>query len=95
MEEQVKKGPLTVASALGALAGAAALTIGLYFVVGFPANVPVAVGASVLLAELFETAGRGEGTSPVRFASTVFHAVLATFASWLGVETVRLIGWIS
>lgn len=87
----MNRGPLTVRSALWALAAAAALTVAFYYVVGFPANIPTAMGTSVLAAELIESARRHR-TSPQRIALTAFHAVLAALASWLGVEIVRLLG---
>ncbi len=94
MEKNLKRGPLTVGGALLALAGAAALTVAFYFVVGFPANVPAAVGVAVLLAEVIEAGRSGESGPTFQIGRALFHAVLAALASWLGVAVARLMGWL-
>jgi F0F1-type ATP synthase membrane subunit c/vacuolar-type H+-ATPase subunit K len=94
MGEQVTQGPLTVRSALWTLAIAAVFSIGFYYLVGFPANVPAAVGTSVLLAEGVEAVARRRDFSGTGFALAAYHAVLAAAASWLGVVVTRLLGWI-
>lgn len=94
MGDQAKQGPLTVRTALWALALAAVLSIGFYYLVGFPANVPAAVGTSVLLAEVSEAGAWRKDVFGVRLTTAAVHGVLAAVASWLGVVVSRLLGWI-
>lgn len=94
MREQVKQGPLTLRSGLWTLAMAAVLSVAFYYIVGFPANVPAAVGTAVLLAEVLEAAVRRGEVPGTRLGLAVLHAALAATASWLGVVVTRLLGWI-
>lgn len=94
MKEPLQRGPMTVRGALWAFAGAVVLAVLFHRIVGFPANVPLALGAAVLLVELIETAAATAATSAYMIARAFLHAVLAAFAGWLGVMVSRLLGWL-
>ncbi len=90
-----RRGVLSVGGAVAALLGAVALSFLLYRPVGFPANLPLAFGSAVLLAELAELV-LGDGfvaVTPSALGRALTHGIGAALACWLGVWVVRTMGW--
>lgn len=92
----MRSGPLSVIGVAAVLVGAAALSFLYYRLVGFPANVPLAFGSAVLLAEIIELNLRlgAEAMNGWAFAKALIHGIVTTGACWLGVWIVQLLGWI-
>lgn len=74
-----------------ALAVAVLLAFVFYYVVGFPANVPVALGSAVVVAELIDAAGEPERPGVRTIGKVLVHGALAAFAGWLGVLLAGLV----
>ena len=90
-ENDDKNYRLSVSGGLVALAVAIALAFLFYFLVGFPVNVPLALGVSVLVVEMAEGVLR-HGKKPGDLLGTVLiHSILAAGAAWLGAVVVRAI----
>ena len=92
MEEERRHRPLTVRGGIWAVLAAALLAYMLYYVIGFPANIPVALGGAVVMAELVEGGMAGRTVSSRLVLRSVVHGVLAAAAGWLGVVVVRAFG---
>lgn len=90
-----RRGPLSVVAAVAALVAVVPLALLFYGAVGFPANLPLAFGCAVLLAEMGEitiTYGSG-GLTPWTAAKALVHGTIVAAACWLGVWVVRSLGW--
>lgn len=90
-----RRGALSVGGAFAALLGAVVLSFLFYRAVGFPANLPLAFGSAVLLAELAELILR-EGSAavtPGALGRALVHGIGTALACWLGVWVVRTLGW--
>lgn len=87
-EEQYR---LSVAGGLIALVCAIGLAFAFYYVVGYPGNVPLALGTSVLVVELVDGVVRQRISASVVARTAVVHALLVAGAAWLGSLVVALI----
>ncbi len=83
---------LSVAAGLIALVCAVGLAFVFYYVVGYPLNVPLALGTSVLLVELVEAVARHRFRASDVAGTAILHAFLVAGAAWLGSLVVGLIG---
>ena len=92
----IRSGTLTITGAVLALIGAAVLSVLLYRIVGFPANIPLAVGSAVALAEIIELllSGYAAALTARTFIRALIQGLLAAGACWLGVWIVRSLGWL-
>lgn len=86
-------GGLSTVAAIAAAAGAVVLAFLFYRWVGFPENVPLAFGASVLVAEIAESVLRGGGFSRRQIARALVHGLIVAGACWLGVWIAYVLGW--
>lgn len=82
-------------AAFGAAVAAVPLAVVLYRLVGFPANLPTALGCAIVLAELGEillTRGSG-GITARTVLKSIVHGLAVAIACWLGVWVVQTLGW--
>lgn len=82
---------LSIGGGLVALACSIALAFLFYYVAGFPTNVPLALGVSVLVVELAEGTLRHGMKASALLSTALLHSVLAAGAAWLGAVVVRAI----
>lgn len=82
---------LSVGGGLVALACAIALSFLFYYVVGFPLNVPLALGVAVLAVEMAEGTLRLGMKASDLVRTALLHGLLAAGAAWLGAVVVRAI----
>lgn len=83
---------LTVAGGLVALLVAVGLAFLFYYLVGYPLNVPLALGAAVFVVELLDGVVRYRMKAADIAGAAAIHALLATGAAWLGTVIVGLVG---
>lgn len=91
----MRRGALSVVAAVAALVAVVPLGMLFYRAVGFPANLPLAFGCAVILAEIGEIAlTHGVvGFTPWTAAKALVHGAIVGAACWLGVWVVRSLGW--
>lgn len=83
---------LSVAAGLIALLGAIGLAFPFFYLVGFPINIPLALGAAIFLVEVLEAVTRYRFRVSDVAGTAALHAALAAGAAWLGAVVVVLLG---
>ena len=92
MERQNRRGGLSAAGGVAALALSVIFVVIWYAFVRFPSNIPLGVGTGVVVAEAGEILIRTGAISPSGALRIVLHAGVAGLASWLGVVFSRAVG---
>lgn len=90
--DATSRGAVSATAAIAAGVGALVLAVVFYWIFGFPANIPLAFGAAVLLAEIVELIIRGEDLRLRNAGRALVHAVAVAGACWLGVWIAALLG---